>query len=741
MKHALSRGGTGLLVLGLVTAVLGLPTLRSEAVEPPTPEVQAVVDADPNITYLGEPVQVSQSSAPAIGVLDGRQVSYQVFKGTANSENPGAFTAVDLLTGEVVLDLPMATADTARALTVASDGKVYAATYFDQKLWQFDPATRQLRDLGTYEPEPTDAQPFGLCNGPHGQVFIPTYKHSALYKYDPAADKITQVRIVNPANTYLHACAWDPKTNDLYVSAGGTKAELWRIADLGTGAMTKMTSEATTPGMEAETFLMGMWLIGDHLFARTKNLRFMVMGTDGVVDHWTQSQTIGGYHVIPVKGQPDKVLYTYSGHVMEYSISAATVRDTGMTVKSYFGDAVHTDDGSLIGTDAVGTFRLAADGTYSGTPINFSQPTAIQKLLAGPNGKMFASGYPTGLAEVDTTGGGTVHPSLSSGQYESAVVRNGSMFVGHYGNAKFSSFDPSRPAAAPKLIFDGLAEHQDRPMAMAYNPDRDEVYMGTIAAYGTVQGGLAVYDAATREHVWLDDEIVANQSIISVTYNPADKLVYIGTNVDGGMGIEQPAGMESELVVWDPATRQVVRRLVPVADREGVTGLLVAPDGMIWGWAEDTFFVYDPAKNQVTHTQGGLAPRYVDGQFYWAWAFQYASPIDGNVYVTVGSKLLRIDPDTLQVTQIATGAAFGNIDTVGDIYFSSRSHAYKYVVPRPVADGPPTTESKCAAVTTLLEGRSLSYDGLKPAWQGAYKMLERQVDSGKGEQLKGELCR
>lgn len=182
---------------------------------------------------------------------------------------------------------------------------------------------------------------------------------------------------------------------------------------------------------------MGMWLIGDHLFARTKNLRFMVMGTDGVVDHWTQSQTIGGYHVIPVKGQPDKVLYTYSGKVMEYSISTATVRDTGMTVKSYFGDPVHSDDG---------------------TPINFSQPTAIQKLLAGPNGKMFASGYPTGLAEVDTTGGGTVHPSLSSGQYESAV---GSMFVGHYGNAKFSSFDPSRPTAAPKLIFDGLAEHQN----------------------------------------------------------------------------------------------------------------------------------------------------------------------------------------------------------------------------------------------------------------------------------------
>ncbi|GAB3769043.1 ligand-binding sensor domain-containing protein [Microlunatus parietis] len=731
---ATTRALSLLLVFGL------LATLLSVLVSGPA---RAEEPADPNVRYLGEPVQVSQASGSVLGTLDGRTVAYQVFKGTSNSDNPGAFTAFDVETGELLLELPMPTADTARALTVASDGRVYVATYFDQRLWGFDPATRQLADLGSIEPVPTDAQPFGLCAGPAGQVFIATYKSSGLYRYDPATDKITKVRTVNPANTYLHACAWDPATNDLYVTAGGQTAELWRIADAGTGTMTKITDETTTPGLAAETFIMGLWLVGDHLFARTKNLRLLVIGTDGVVDHWSGPQSISGYHVLPVRNDPSKVWFTGSSAVREYDVPTGTVRDTGLKVSFYFSDVTYDDNGDVIGTDARGPFRLTMAGSYTSKPWTYSQPTAIQKLLQGPDGQMFASGYPTGLARVDTTGAGKIYPSLSSGQYESSVVRDGLMYLGHYGNARFSRYDPARPTAAPKLIFDGLAEHQDRPFAMAYNAERDEIYLGTVPGYGRVQGGLAAYEFGTGTHQWYTEEIVKDQSIISVAYNPHDRLVYLGTNVDGGMGIEQPPGLESKLVVWDPATRTVVRELVPVADREGVTGLMVAPDGKIWGWAEDTLFVYDPAGQQVVARYPGLASRYVDGQFYWAWAYQYVSPIDGNVYATVGGRLLRIEPGTMTATQLlASGANFGNLDTAGDLYFSDKSHAYKYVVPQPMPNQEPTDETKCLAVTTLLSGRGLAFPkDYKPAWRTVFAQVERQVDDGKGEELEDDYCR
>ena len=744
MSHALPRGGSLLLTLGLIAALIGTPIApigTARAVEPTTPGVQEVVDADPNVSHLGEPVHVSEPSPPMVGTMDGRTVSYQVFKGTSNSEHPGAFTAIDVETGKVAVTIAMPTADAARALTVASDGRVYIATYFDQKLWQFDPETKELRDLGAYEPDPSDAQPFGLCNGPDGQVFIPTYKHSAIYSYDPASDEITKVATVNPDNTYLHACAWDPQTNDLYVTAGGQTAELWRIADAGAGVKTKVTDESKTPGLEAETFIKRLWLVHDHLVASVGGQRLLVIGTDGVVDEWTEPGQIGGYNVVQLPDEPTKFWYTKSSSILEYDVETAETRDTGLDIGSYFGDATFAENGDLIGTDAHGPFRLTMSGDYTSKAWTFSQPTAIQKMLHGPDGLVFASGYPTGLAQVDTTGDGTVHPSLSSGQYESAIIRDGLMYIGHYGNARFSRYDPANPTAAPRMLFDGKAEGQDRPFAMAYDAERDEVYMGSIAAYGKLQGGLAVYDFATGDHTWFTDEIVDGQSIISVVHNPNDGLVYIGTNIDGGMGIEAPPG-EAKLVVWDPKTRTKLREIVPVPDREGVTGLMVAPDGKIWGWAEDTLFAYDPASQQVVHSEGDLAPRYEDDQFYWAWAYQYVSPIDGNVYATVGSQLLRIDPGTMEVTVLVpSGAAFGTIDTTGDIYFADTSHAFKYTVPQPVPEGAPTTETKCMAVTTLMSGRSLSYpDGYRPGWRRALEHLEQQVADGRGERLQAMYC-
>lgn len=705
------------------------------------PTVQRILAEDPEAQYLGEPVRVSQPSPPAVGRLDGRDVVYQVFKGTSNSENPGTFTAFDLRTGELLVEIPMPSVDTARAVAVASDGKVYAATYFDQRLWQFDPVTKQLRDLGTYEPVNTDAQPFGLCAGPNGTMFIPTYKSSGLYRYDPATDAITRIATVNPENTYLHACAWDPRTNDVYVSAGGHDAEIWRLADGGTGAATRITDETNTPGLEAETFVMRMELVGDHLFARTKNSRLLVIGTDGVVDHWNATPLVGGYHVVPSAGDPAKVLFTSSSSVLEYDITTATIRDTGQDVSFYFGDATW-DGADLIGVDATGIFRLTAAGEYSVKPMTYSLPTAVQKLLAGPNGMMFASGYPTGLAQVDTTGGGTLHPSLSSGQYESAIVRGSLMYVGHYGNARFSSYDPNNPTRAPRLIFDGLAQGQDRPFAMAYNPDLDEVYLGTIAGYGKVQGGLALYRFPSKLQRWYTDTIVKDQSIISVVYNRHDKLVYIGTNVDGGMGVEQPAGVEAKLVVWDPATRTVVRTITPVADREGVTGLMVAPDGRIWGWAEDTLFVYDPATGEVVERHSGLASRYQPATTYWAWAYQYVSPVDGNVYATVGGQLLRIDPATRAVTVlVSSGANFGMVDSAGDVYFSTKSHVFRYVVPQPIPDRAPRTEDKCLAVRSLQSGRSLVVaEGYRQQWSAIYQRIADRVDAGEGNALEETYC-
>lgn len=722
------------------------------------PQVQAVLAQDPNLTYLGQPVQVSAPGPSTVGTMDGRSVAFLTYKGVAGSENPAVLHGYDILTGELMVEAALPLADQARALAISSDGRLYIGTYFDQRLWQFDPETKELRDLGSIEPTPTDAQPYGLCAGPDGQMFISTYKSAGLYSYDPGADKITKVANVPGStgkNTYLHAVAWDSKSNDVYVASGGDKAEIWRLADGGTGAQTRITTEENTPGLESEVFVMGLWLYSDHLVARTKNLNVLVVGVDGVVDHWDHTRAFTGYHVVPSL-DGSKVYWTGAGvaELMEYDFEARTKTPTGKILDSFIGDAVWQPNGDLAGAGADCIFLLTAAGEYSVVaPWEFTNPVAVQKLLAGPEGLMFASGYPEGLAQVDTTGGGIVHPSLTGGQYESSIVRDGQMYVGSYGNAVFSSFDPTQPTVGPKAIFNGLEQAQDRPFAMAYNPDRDEAYMGSVAGYGKVQGGVAVYDFATKEHTWFTTEIVdavvddsgaeieRSQSIISVAYNEFDKLLYIGTNVDGGLGAPDLPGA-AKLVVWDPATRTKVRELYPVYETEqvdgedaqvpraeGITGLMVDPDGLVWGFAEGTLFIYDPAREEVLETHRGIGGKYGVGKTYWAYAYQYRSAIDGQVYASTRGGLARIDSATREWTRLLTeGAAFSQIDDRGDIYLSAGPNVYRYVVPQPMPNRMPTRDDLILAEQCFREGRSvLVSEDARHRWSQVYQRLADRV--------------
>jgi len=698
------------------------------------PQVEAVLAQDPNLSYLGQPVQTSAPGPTTVGRVGDRHVAFVTYKGVAGSDSPATLHGYDVLTGELVVKAQLPSADQARALAMSSDGKLYIGTYFDQRLWQYDPATEQVRDLGSLEPTPTDAQPYGLCAGPDGRMFISTYKSAGLYSYDPATDKITKVTSVPGStgkNTYLHACAWDAKTNDVYVASGGKQAEIWRIADGGTGTQTRITNEENLPGLEAEVFVMGLWLYSDHLVARTKNLNVLVIGTDGVVDHFEHSRAITGYHVVPSL-DGSKVYWTGAGvaELMEYDFAAGTKTPTGKILGSFIGDAVWQPNGDLTGAGAMNIFRLTAEGEYQEVKRwTFTNPVAVQKLLAGPDGLMFASGYPEGLARVDTTAGGTVYPSLTSGQYESSIVRGTLMYVGHYGNAKFSSYDPARPTAAPKLIFDGLAEGQDRPFAMAYNPDRDEAYLGAVAGYGKVQGGVAVYSFASKQHTWFTTEIVEGQSIISVAYNGIDKLVYIGTNVDGGLGAPDLPGA-AKLVVWDPATQTKVRELEPLATAaEGITGLRVDEDGLVWGFAEGTLFLYDPSVGEVIETHPGIGGNYAAGTTYWAYAYQYQSAIDGQVYASTRGGLARIDPDTREWVKLLTqGAAFSQVDDRGDIYVSQGSHAYRYVVPQPMPDRAPNREDLALAEKCFREGRNIAVqEDSRHRWSRIYQRLADRI--------------
>lgn len=703
------------------------------------PEVLRFTEQDPAIRHLGQPVN-SQIGArsPRVGLEDGRWVEYQVFKGSANTDLPGTFAITDILTGEVVRSIKLPTAEACFDLTVATDGKVYLPSYYDYRLRQYDPATKQVTDLGPIDADATRDHTFGAGFGPDGIVFLGTYADSRLHRFDPATGVITNLGSVDPEEDYIHFVCWDPASNAVFCATGGKQASVWRIEDLGSGAKTRVIGPDNFPEAAGTSFLGMLDCVNGHLVARVGTV-FVVTDLHGTVEYHTGAAgELAGWHVVPAR-DGSGFFFSQSGTIRKYDFATRSHAAVAGTVRSYLCHGVEIEGNVIVGSDAGGPFTVNhVTGERTEQSVSFRQPTLIQKIFPGPGDTMYASGYMVGLARINTDGGEPNH-TVNLGQFESWMVRDGLMYLAAYGFSKFYRYDPNQPTVLPKQLFTSAPAHLDRPFAMAYNEERDEVYIGSVPEYGHYQGGLAIYDFATGKPTFLTTQVVQNQSIVSAVYNPHDKLLYLGTTIDGGMG-NDPTNITwyGQLIVFDPATRTVVRSSVPVHYRQGVTGLLVDPDGSVWGVAEEQLIKVAP--DGTVRILGAVSARYPKAPNYtWAWAYLNWSARDGMIYGSAGGNLFRVDPATGVITQLATnGASWAATDTGGDVYFSYRTHCFKYLVPQPITGV--TDADKCLAVRAAREGRAIDTSSLSAAHREKYARIVQRVKEGGGAELEAEYC-
>ncbi|MGD7705219.1 hypothetical protein [Microlunatus sp. Y2014] len=738
---------TGLAGLGLFgagalgTGAFGLTAAPAVAADPTDPEVVRFTSQDPAIRYLGQPVN-SQIGArsPRVGQEDGRWVEYQVFKGSANTDLPGTFAVTDIETGELVRSIKLPTAEACFDLTVATDGKVYLPSYFDYHLWRYDPATKAIDDLGPINDDAVRDYAFGAGYGPNGIAFLGTYSESRLHRVDPSG-VITNLGTVDPDEDYIHFVCWDPESDAVFCATGGKQARVWRVADLGAGERTMIIDGSVVPQLQGTQFLGMLDCVEGRLVMRSDG-RLIVTDLDGNIEYYDETEKVlTGYHVVPTRDRSGFIFSRSGGALGKYDFATASHIQVAGTVRGYVCHAVETAENLIMGSDSGGPFTVNyVTGERTERSVAFRQPTLIQKIFPGPGATMYASGYMSGFAKINTDGGEPNH-TVNMGQFESWMVRDGLMYLAGYGHSKFYSYDPNQPEVKPRQLYTSADHEFDRPFAMAYNPDRDEVYVGSVPGYGRYQGGISVYDFATGEVEFFGAEIAQDQGVISAAYNPHDELVYFGTTIDGGMG-NDPTSIttEGQVVVFDPATRQVVRRFVPVAGRQGVTGLLVDPDGSVWGVAEELLIRIDP-QGEV-HVYGAVSRRYpAPPEFIWAWAYLNWSSRDGMIYGSARGTMFRIDPATKEVTNIATdGASWSSVDAAGDVYFAYRTHCFRYLVPY-APSGEPTDASKCAAIRAFNEGRSLRFPADYPQrWRRVYEVLQERVAAGQGDRLEQALC-
>lgn len=194
-----------------------------------------------------------------------------------------------------------------------------------------------------------------------------------------------------------------------------------------------------------------------------------------------------------------------------------------------------------------------------------------------------------------------------------------------------------------------------------------------MAPYGPGLGPLCVWDPPAGQ-VDQYPHLIAGHSTVSLALLPDGRLVG-GTSVGGGGG-SRPMQTDARVFLWDPATRSLVRAPAPVPGCGDIDALAVGPDGLVYGFAADTFFVLDGELERVL----GASAHSLGGVVYNALA---AGP-GRRLYGVSSRGVFNVNTDTRQTRMVAEypdGISGGFAIRGSRVYFISGSRIVSYELP------------------------------------------------------------
>jgi streptogramin lyase len=570
----------------------------------------------------------------------GRDAIYAVPAG----EN-AALNVVDAHSRTLEKTVPLPGASGAWAITVASDGTVYVGSYSTAHLYAYHPATDEVADLG--QPVAGEQFVYGLTAGDDGVVYGGTYPHAHAFRYDPASG-YTDYGSLDSVQQYARSAAYDPDDRVLYVGLATPAARLFRI-DVATGAHTEITPAGLTGGGFSDLGYADGVLFGNvdskliTFDAATGDQLSIVDGDAGTTG---PTYPLNGRGVSPA--HDGKVWFTTSGNVLA-SYDTATRTATRATVN---GSPVVSGRGAGIGygwgSDGL-LYGLA--GNYSGGTFSFDPattrltswtspfayvPAPLADVLAGPDGTVWLSAFLNGqTASYDPATGATTQP-VRLGQVEDWAFAGDTLYAGTYPYGRVTAWKPG--GTATDLFSLEESDEQNRPVALV--PHDGTLYVGTTPGYGVHGGALTTYDL-TSKALSVHRDVIADQTVAALVFD-GDTL-WGGSSIDGGQGTT-PIADQATLFSWDPATGRKTGTYTPVPGARSINALTVGPDGLLWGLADGTVFVFDPRTHKVKRTTTVFAGTTgaQDGALVW-------HP-DGDLYGVTGGRLFRVDAHNAEAT-------------------------------------------------------------------------------------------
>ena len=530
----------------------------------------------------------------------------------------------------------------ARNIAIGPDGNVYLGTLAHAHFLKVDRKQGKLIDLG--RPSASEEYIWDVAFGSDKKLYGVTYPGCKLVSYDPATGHLEDLGPLDPSEQYGRWIAAD-NNGFIYVGIGTSKANV-AVYEI----KTAKHREILSPDAQAVGIAKVYHGQDGKIYAALGKRVFEL-------NRWTAVELPQGRMAPP---------------------AVHNVLRDGRTV------ALSEGSGTIVVTDPRTNTKVEHKVSYEGNELR------LFRLGFGPDGTLYGSAMlPIHFVKIDPNRHQISRVAeLGGGEVYSFLHYDNRLLIGTYsGLSPLMSYDPGlpvRPAVGsgnPLLIDFKGSDSAWRPQAMIRGPDA-KVYIGAVAGYGQLEGPLVEWDM-NGDSVRINSGIVRDQSIVSLT--AWHGFIIGGTTINGGGG-SHPTQKEAKLFVWNTTNRKLEFDIVPVPEAKNITDIIAAPNGKLYGIADDTMFVFDPGSRRITKTQKLSFSVALSNSIALGKGALYnciGIGTDGNLWGLAEDGIFTIDLKTDAPSLVAHSPKkiTGGFDIKdGAIYFVSDSEAYRYTM-------------------------------------------------------------
>lgn len=614
---------------------------------------------------LGKPIHAVGISGAAHGMYNGRHYIYAVSSG-----EPCVMFVIDALTATCVKRMEMSGSSHNWGVSVTSDGTVYAGG--DGIFYRYVPGSDSLESLGVavkgenyFWLTTVDDQDYPYCG---------TFPNGKVFRYEPENGIFRDYGQMVEHEQYVRSIVF---TNGKIYAGIGTTAHIIEL-DPHTGAKREIELPEECKAIK---FVYHLSAVDTLLFA-------LINGNVHIYD-LAAEQWIGKLDnasgVISTPDAEGNIYFIQNGLLTRMNIHDLVPQPTTFERSSINNIAWIEYPGELFPGRSLISMNSAGFWIYNpatGHAQSFAvemegQPIGIQSLTTGADGTIhigayFLGGYASYHPQTDA-----FTPSKPFGQPENMLVYRDQLYLGVYTGGRIFRYDPAQPWQAnvnPKLLFSLKEDGQDRPFALTST--NRYLVAGSVPAYGTLGGVLALYDPETEEK-FVHKQLVQNQSVICLT--SIGDMVFGGTSVYGGLGV-RPSETQAYLFMFDTTTQQKVWEGAPVEGDLAVSAVCPDDKGNIWGLTPSSIFRFNPQTKTFEFIRElQEKPDYAKISQYWRCEFiEY--DVSGCLYGNFRNKLFRyhIADDQFDVLEEKVGLFTRDLE--GNLYFARATELYQYKI-------------------------------------------------------------